>query len=60
MHPISDTVFINILKGGVQRTSRFMRELTDFRGGPVKTEYVLTTDIAREFLAQKYGVRVNT
>lgn len=50
--------FIDTLKDGVRRTSNFMGLLTNFHGGPIKTEYILTTDIARAFLDRNQEVSV--
>lgn len=58
MQAIAASDFIDILKEGVQRTSNFMALLTDFHGGPTKTEYILTSDIARAFLDKNQEVRV--
>lgn len=46
------------LKAGVERSRRFMEELTEYHGGPVATEYLITTDIAREFLERGHHVQV--
>jgi hypothetical protein len=58
MHVLSEENFIKILKLGIARTSSFMAQLTDFHGGPTKTEYVLTSDIARAFLETHQEVRL--
>jgi len=46
------------LRDGVNLTRDFMAELTDYHGGPAETEYLLTSDIARAFLAKRYPVSV--
>lgn len=47
----------DLVRQGVATTDAYLHELTDYHGGPLKTEYVLTTDIARALLAgqQKVG-----
>tara|TARA_R110002110_G_C13444385_1_gene716464 strand:- start:2157 stop:2897 length:741 start_codon:yes stop_codon:yes gene_type:complete len=56
--PIQESDFLEILRVGVRRTVKFMGLLNEFHGGPAKTEYILTTDIARAFLARHFEVRV--
>ena len=46
------------LKGGVERSRRFVEMLTDYQGGTVATEYLITSDIAREFLERGHVVKV--
>jgi hypothetical protein len=58
MTPISETDFIDALKCGVQRTRDLIGRLTDYHGGAVKTEYLITADIAREFVERGYEVSV--
>lgn len=55
---IQETEFVDILKDGVGRTALYMGQLTEYRGGPTTTEYILTTDIARAFLDKHYEVGV--
>lgn len=55
---ISEAKFICILKRGARCTADFMAQLTDYHGGPTKTEYILTVDIARAFQKDKYEVQV--
>lgn len=50
--------FIEALKGGVERTREFFAISTDYEGAPTKTEYLLTADIAREFVERGHIVRV--
>lgn len=49
---------IETLKAGVKRTEELVAVVTDYHGGPVTTEYLLTSDIAREFILQDYEVSV--
>ncbi len=58
MIEISEAKFLEILWDGVKRTTDFMAELTEYHGGPIKTEYILTADIARAFLSKGHEVRV--
>lgn len=57
-HPISRADFIEMLKDGVKRTSDFMAALTEYHGGPTKTEYLLTSNIARAILDKCHEVKV--
>lgn len=41
----------DLVREGVAATDAYLHQLTDYHGGPLKTEYVLTTDIARALLA---------
>lgn len=58
MYEITEENFVETLRRGVTRTSSFMAQLTDFHGGPTKTEYLLTSDIARAFLENHEEVRL--
>lgn len=58
MARIDEIQFLGVLTKGVNRTKDFIAKLTDYRGGSVKTEYILTTDIAREFVDLDYEVKV--
>ena len=58
MNEISEAKFLTILHDGVKRTTDFMAQLTEYHGGPIKTEYILTADIARVFLSDGHEVRV--
>jgi hypothetical protein len=55
---ISDSELISVLRKGVQRSSNLIAQITDYHGGPVTTEYMLTSDIARELIEQNYQVEV--
>lgn len=44
-------VQFDLVRKGVAATDAYLHQLTDYHGGPLKTEYVLTTDIARALLA---------
>lgn len=58
MNQISESEFLEILQDGIKRTTDFMAQLTEYHGGPIKTEYILTADIAKAFLAKRHEVRV--
>lgn len=58
MLEISKAEFLDSLQDGVRRTAAFIARLTEYHGGPVKTEYLLTADIARALLDRGYEVRV--
>lgn len=55
---MSEADFISILKKGTECTANFLARLTDYQGGAIKTEYLLTSDIARAFLNASYEVQV--
>jgi hypothetical protein len=55
---IPEDRFVEALKSGVDRTRNLLARLTDYHGGAVKTEYLLTADVAREFIERDYEVRV--
>lgn len=55
---ITERSFIEHLKRGVKRTYDLMAQVTDYHGKPVTTEYILTSDLAREFMEAGYEVRV--
>lgn len=46
------------LKKGVARTSNLIARATEYHGGPTTTEYLLTADIAREFIEANYETHV--
>ncbi len=58
MNQISESDFLEVLQDGTKRTTDFMAHLTEYHGGPIKTEYILTADIARAFLVKGHEVRV--
>lgn len=58
MKQISESDFLEVLQDGTKRTTDFMAHLTEYHGGPLKTEYILTADIARAFLVKGHEVRV--
>jgi hypothetical protein len=58
MRDIDENAFLEALKNGVARTTNLIAKATDYHGGPVMTEYLLTADIAREFIEQDYPVTV--
>lgn len=58
MTEIDEKDFLEALKRGVARTTHLIAKTTDYRGGPVMTEYLLTADISREFIEQEYPVTV--
>lgn len=49
---------LDALANGVRRTSDLISQATEYHGGAVRTEYLLTTDIAREFIEGGFEVRV--
>lgn len=55
---VDESELIDGLRSGVRRTREFMDMLTEYHGGPAETEYLLTSDIAREFLQKGHEVRV--
>ena len=55
---IAEEKLLEALKNGVGRTRSLMADLTEYHGGPVETEYLLTSDLAREFLERGYLVSV--
>jgi hypothetical protein len=46
------------LGNGVARSRDMIARITDYHGGPVTTEYMLTSDIARELIEHNYEVEV--
>ncbi len=58
MRDIDKNAFLEALKHGVARTTNLIAKATEYHGGPVMTEYLLTADIAREFIEQDYPVTV--
>jgi hypothetical protein len=58
MSDINENAFLEALKHGVARTTNLIAKATDYHGGPVMTEYLLTADIAREFIERDYPVTV--
>lgn len=55
---ITDAMLLHFLKEGVKKATDVVAHVTDYRGGPVTTEYLLTADVARELIEQQYGVSV--
>lgn len=55
---ISQDELIDGLRAGVGRTKDLIAHLTEYHGGPVLTEYLLTGDLAREFVDRRFEVRV--
>lgn len=53
---LKQQAFFDAVRRGVATTDAYLHELTDFHGGPLKTEYVRTTDIARALLAAQREV----
>ncbi|UPT87858.1 hypothetical protein HAP41_0000001460 [Bradyrhizobium barranii subsp. apii] len=49
---------LSLLKNGVKRSIDLIAHITDYHGGPVTTEYMLTSDLARELIEQNYQVEV--
>ena len=55
---IPDASFLEALKAAVRRTSDFVAQNTEYHGGRVGTEYILTADIARELVHRGFHVAV--
>ncbi|WP_457811889.1 hypothetical protein [Sinorhizobium meliloti] len=47
---LTDQQLLDALRAGVARSRNLMALITDFHGGPLTTEYILTADIARELI----------
>lgn len=57
-HALTDRQLLDALQAGVERSSNLIAWVTDFHGGPITTEYILTADIARELIERHYEVAV--
>lgn len=57
-YKISEETLIEHLKKGVRRTTDLVATVTDYHGGPTTTEYLVTSDIAREFIEANYETQV--
>ncbi|MER9632226.1 hypothetical protein [Mesorhizobium sp. M0296] len=55
---LTDQQLLDALRGGVARSSNLIASITDFHGGPLTTEYILTADIARELIGRHYEAAV--
>lgn len=55
---LTDQQLLDALRAGVARSSNLIAWTTNFHGGPVTTEYILTADIARELIDRHYEVAV--
>lgn len=55
---LADQQLLDALRAGVERSSNLIAWITNFHGGPVTTEYILTADIARELIDRNYEVAV--
>ncbi len=55
---IDESEFLDALRKGIDRTKNLMALATEFHGDEVRTEYLITADIAREFIERDYGVAV--
>ncbi|MBZ0286324.1 MAG: hypothetical protein K8I30_01820 [Anaerolineae bacterium] len=55
---ITDQVLVALLRQGALRSSDLIAQITDYHGGPVTTEYMITSDIARELIERNYEVEV--
>lgn len=47
-----------VLRNGVKQSSDLITRITEYHGGPVTTEYMLTSDIARGLIEQNYETEV--
>ncbi len=55
---IKDEVLLGLLRQGVMRSSDLIAKITDYHGGSVTTEYMITSDIARVLIKLGYEVEV--
>lgn len=55
---LTDQQLLDALCAGVERSSNLIAWITNFHGGPVTTEYILTADIARELIDRNYEAAV--
>jgi hypothetical protein len=55
---ITEKELLSVLRKGVRRSSDLIAQITEYHGGPVTTEYMLTSDIARQLIEQQYEVKV--
>jgi hypothetical protein len=55
---MTESDLLSLLRSGVKRSSDLIAQITDYHGGPVTTEYILTSDIARELIEQGHQVEV--
>ena len=53
-----DHELLAALKRGVERSNDIIDKVTEYHGGPLTTEYILTSDIARELIEQGFLVNV--
>lgn len=56
MREIDENQFLEVLRSGVARTTDLIAKATDYHGGPVMTEYLVTADIARECIEKGWPV----
>jgi hypothetical protein len=54
----SQQALLEGLRKGVGRATDLITLATDYHGGPITTEYLLTADIAREFIEHGYDTRI--
>lgn len=55
---LDEARFIEVLTAGIKETKNLMARLTEFHGGKIDTEYILTVDIARAFVESGHEVKV--
>jgi hypothetical protein len=55
---MTESELLSLLRNGVKRSSGLIAQITDYHGGPVTTEYILTTDIARELIEKGHQVKI--
>src|SRR5262249_14654304 len=53
-----DTSLLSALRKGVKRSADLIAQITEYHGGANTTEYMLTSDIARELIKRNYEVEV--
>jgi len=55
---LDESELSSALTKAIKETKNFISLLTEYQGGPVTTEYLVTSDIARELARQQFEVRV--
>jgi hypothetical protein len=55
---LDEALFLEILASGISETKNLMARLTEFHGGKVDTEYIMTVDIARAVVESGHEVKV--
>lgn len=55
---IDEASFLEALTAGVRRTTDLIARITEYHGDAVRTEYMITADLAREFMERGHEVKV--